>query len=249
MKTKIEAGYTNQSYKVDDKVFMQEKKYNGFNHKINYELLSKLDFVPKLIENDQDIISWEWIDSKEIILDDKLLIQVAKNLKTLHDSKLEFPKNNLAARVKNYQKIIREKGLKIPVIDKYFRRINNILAKSLKNRPLHNDLFTFNFLIDKNDKLYFVDWEYATMGDKHFDLAYFICSAHLTKEQEEVFLNEYDSYWEEYLIQQKILVYYLVILWVNAQPVKYFDDAFYIEKLEETAKEFEYKKTNKLFKE
>ncbi|VEU70075.1 phosphotransferase [Mycoplasmopsis glycophila] len=247
MKTKITIGHTNNSYK-DNNVFFQEKKQNEFNHKLDYSLLEEFDFVPKLIHNDDNSVSWEWIDSKPLEFTNDILIQIANNFKTLHDSNLDFPKRNIASRVKTYRKILKEKNINIDVLNEYFKRINLILKNSENNRPLHNDLYAANILVDKNNKVYFIDWEYASMGDKHFDLAYFICGSFLTKEQEEVFLNAYDTYWEEYLIQQKILVYYLVILWVNAQEVKPFDDMPSILKLKETVKEYEYKKANNLFR-
>jgi hypothetical protein len=53
MKIKIENGHTNISYK-DGNVFLQEKIYNNFNHKINYEILEDFDFVPKLISQNEE---------------------------------------------------------------------------------------------------------------------------------------------------------------------------------------------------
>ncbi|MFL1038981.1 hypothetical protein [Mycoplasmopsis synoviae] len=32
-------------------------------------------------------------------------------------------------------------------------------------------------------------------------------------------------------MQHKIVVYFLIILWVNAQPIKHFDDKPYIQKM------------------
>ena len=38
--------------------------------------------------------------------------------------------------------------------------------------PCHNDLLNANFLED-GERLWIVDWEYAGMGDRFFDLANF----------------------------------------------------------------------------
>ena len=38
--------------------------------------------------------------------------------------------------------------------------------------PCHNDLLTANFL-DDGERLRILDWEYAGMGDRFFDLANF----------------------------------------------------------------------------
>ncbi|WP_322935439.1 phosphotransferase [Mycoplasmopsis felis] len=244
---RIKIGFTNESYK-DNNTFIQYKKTNKFNHKLDYGILSELYFVPKLIENSETLSKWEFIESQELKFNEDELFQIADNFKKLHDSNLVFPKTNHSARVKEYRKILKEKNINIPVLNQYYKRINLILSKSQNNRPLHNDLYTANILKDKNNKIYFIDWEYASMGDKHFDLAYFITGSFLTEEQENIFLNRYETYWEEYLIQQKILVYYLIILWINAQEVKPFDDAPSIKKLIETVELYDYKRQNNLFK-
>ncbi|WP_406614190.1 phosphotransferase [Mycoplasma corogypsi] len=244
---RIKIGFTNLSYKKENS-FFQTKVINKFNHKIDYKILSKLEFVPKLLNDNQENIEWEWIETKDLVLDEQTLKTIADNFKKLHDSKLEFPKTNIAARVKEYRRILAERNIKIPVVDKYFKRINSILKNSENNRPCHNDLYIANVLQAKDGKVFFIDWEYATMGDKHFDLAYFICGAYLNEEQEKIFLDQYDSYWEEYLIQQKILVYYITILWCNSQDVKPFDDSPLYVALEKTVELYQYKKENKLFR-
>ncbi|MBY7705534.1 hypothetical protein JIY74_36220 [Vibrio harveyi] len=48
----IKNGHTNTSFRDGDK-FVQQKHFTGFNHKINYKILEKFDFVPKLISESQ----------------------------------------------------------------------------------------------------------------------------------------------------------------------------------------------------
>ncbi|UUD36884.1 thiamine kinase [Mycoplasmopsis californica] len=227
---KITQGLTNYSY-VENNTFVQEKHKNQFNHNIDYAILSVLNFVPKLILNTPEKTKWELIEGEEPKLTKDNIEKISDCLKTLHNSNLAFPKFNIKDRIREYLKILAQKGIKIPKIDAYYKRINKILTNMKKDTPCHNDLWTQNMVL-KNDKLYIVDWEYATMGDKHFDLAYFIESSHLTDEQETILLDRYDDYIYEYILQQKILVNYLVVLWVNAQPKKYFDDAPYIKNLD-----------------
>ncbi|WGI36701.1 phosphotransferase [Mesomycoplasma lagogenitalium] len=240
MKIKIEKGLTNNSYK-DGQFFYQEKKKNSFNHRINYDLLSNLDFVPKMIHNNDKDIYFDWIEGKEIEVNDINLAKVAHLMKTLHNSKLDFPPSNHASRIKEYRKILVEKNIKIPVIDKYFKKINLILRNMKKDIPLHNDLWLENIIIDKNEKIWFVDWEYASKGDKHFDLAYFIESCRLSDEQETVFLNAYDDYDYEYVLQHRILVLYLTILWLHTFPENNmpFGDQEFIEKIDSISNKLE----------
>lgn len=92
---------------------------------------------------------------------------------------------------------------------------------------------------DKNKNIFLVDWEYASMGDVHFDLAYFIESSELTKEEEKMFLKAYgDDYEEKYLLIHKILVNAFIVLWVNKHAVNPFSDTLYNNKIEKYMKEY-----------
>jgi thiamine kinase-like enzyme len=54
-------------------------------------------------------------------------------------------------------------------------------------RPCHNDLLNTNF-IDDGERLRIVDWEYAGMGDRLFDLANFSINHELEPEQDDELL-------------------------------------------------------------
>ncbi len=56
--------------------------------------------------------------------------------------------------------------------------------------PCHNDLLNANFL-DDGERLCIVDWEYAGMGDRFFDLANFSINHELDAEQSETLLAAY----------------------------------------------------------
>jgi thiamine kinase-like enzyme len=64
-------------------------------------------------------------------------------------------------------------------------------ASAQPKRLCHNDLLNANFLIDDNDKLYVLDWEYAGMGDPFFDLANFSANHEFGDEQDRVLLQAY----------------------------------------------------------
>jgi thiamine kinase-like enzyme len=56
--------------------------------------------------------------------------------------------------------------------------------------PCHNDLLTANF-IDDGTRLYVVDWEYAGMGDRFFDLANFAINHELDEDGRRELLEAY----------------------------------------------------------
>ncbi|MDJ1645590.1 phosphotransferase [Mycoplasma sp. M5725] len=239
---KITPGFTNISYISNDN-FAQEKKKNGFNHNIDYTILNIFKFVPKLMKNDENFIEWEFIEGENPIMNDENIIKIAEQLKEIHNSKLKFPKFNIKGRVKEYLKILSAKNINIPKLNEYYLKINKILANMKKDTPCHNDLWPVN-MIKRGDEILFVDWEYATMNDKHFDLAYFIETSKLSDEQETLFLNTYGDYNYEYVLQNKILVNYLVVLWVNSQPIKYFDDTMYIQNMDKYSNEILQRRIN-----
>lgn len=60
-------------------------------------------------------------------------------------------------------------------------------------------------------KLYFVDWEYASMGNKYFDLALFVCATDLSVENETELLLQYkDVNLYEYL-NEKLVAYFFYL--------------------------------------
>jgi thiamine kinase-like enzyme len=56
--------------------------------------------------------------------------------------------------------------------------------------PCHNDLLNANFISD-GDRLWIVDWEYAGMGDRFFDLANFSVNHELSDDENDELLQAY----------------------------------------------------------
>jgi thiamine kinase-like enzyme len=56
--------------------------------------------------------------------------------------------------------------------------------------PCHNDLLNANFLLD-GERLWLVDWEYAGMGDRFFDLANFSVNHELGEDEDAALLEAY----------------------------------------------------------
>ncbi len=232
-KQKLSGGHKNDAYKLqkgDQDFFLKEKKYDGFNHQIKYETLKEFDFVPKLIKDKKDQITWEWVEGKHPELNNNDLIEIAGILKKVHNSKVNLPKSNIKKRVVAYFGELKElqKGPK-EVYDYYERAYK--LAKKIKNTtPTHNDPWINNFIKD-NKKIYLVDWEYATMGDKHFDLAFFIDGSWLTSKQEAIFLKSYADYNPKILKEMKFFVNYLTLVWMHRLDKLPFSDKEILENL------------------
>jgi len=226
---KFENGQTNEVYKKGNEVVVKKVK-NKFNHKINYQSLKIFNFVPKLISETKDEIRWEYIDGKMLMKpSDEDLKVIAKQLREVHVSDLKFPGTNLRKRVHEYLRIIHDKYIKDPDVDGPYREMMKLLKNMGHINPLHCDIWGSNIIKSKDNKIYFIDWEYAIMGDKHFDLAYYIESQRLNKKQEKIFLDEYNShddyqaYIPEWMDRYKKFVNWLALLWALAQDEIPFD--------------------------
>jgi thiamine kinase-like enzyme len=57
--------------------------------------------------------------------------------------------------------------------------------------PCHNDLLPGNFLRGRADRLWLIDWEYAGMNDRFFDLGNFAVNNELDGDQQEALLDAY----------------------------------------------------------
>lgn len=236
-------GYTNKTYHDKSRnLFVKVKSYDPFNHKIDYKILNALDFSPKVVFDDAQKLETEWIDGLELnpnnLTNEQLKI-IGKELITLHNSKLKFPKQNqIARRFKIYLQKISSLNKKVPIIDRYYNKLNTFLKNIDTSAPCHNDLWLFN-MIFKNNIVYITDWEYASMGDVHFDLAYFIESSNLTKDQEEVFFEAYgDDYEPKYLLIHRIIVNALIVLWINSHEINPFSDEIYNKRVEKYMQEY-----------
>lgn len=107
--------------------------------------------------------------------DPDVLTRVAKMLLTFHSSSPlsgEFDGFRVASR---HLTAARTRGVPVPdryrVVDDLVREVASAFAASPEpRRPCHNDLLNANFLRD-GDQLWLLDWEYAGMNDRFFDLA------------------------------------------------------------------------------
>ncbi|WP_040543594.1 phosphotransferase [Mycoplasmopsis arginini] len=237
-------GFTNKTYRdSQSKQFIKIKNYDSFNHKTPNEILNCFSFVPKTIYEDEEKVVNEWINGDildpETLTNDQLR-EIGKKIITLHNSKLKFYKENqVARRFKVYRDKISKLGRKIPVLDKHYKKINLFLKNIDNSAPVHNDLWLFNF-INNEKEIFITDWEYATMGDVHFDLAYFIESSNLNKEQERIFLEAYgDDFEPKYLLAHKVIVNALIALWINKHEVIPFDDSLYLKRVDKLISEYD----------
>lgn len=110
--------------------------------------------------------------------DPERIREVAWALETLHDSGDVFPTSfDTLAIVEAYAAEAERRGAEIPASYEPAHRCAERISAALDGEdheavPCHNDLLAANFIHD-GERLRIVDWEYAGMGDRYFDLANF----------------------------------------------------------------------------
>jgi len=217
----IKDGHTNKSYYLKTKTgsyFYQIFQYDKYNHKINYKILSDFSFVPKTFFNSKKELITEYYKNQKLQLNENSLTHIAQILKTIHTSNKKFPKCNINKRIKYYFSIIKNKKEVPKELLEYKKLVLQLQKQLSKDAPCHNDPWINNFIYSRN-KYYLTDWEYATMNNKHFDLAFFITGSYLTPYQEKIFLDEYKDYDKKLLDISKIIVFYITLLWIFKQDV------------------------------
>jgi thiamine kinase-like enzyme len=123
--------------------------------------------------------------------------EVARVLRAFHDSGTELATEFDSFRVvESYASTARANGVDVPEDYKTAHAYATEIEKALQGHeehlpvPCHNDLLAANFI---NDGLgiVIVDWEYAGMGDRYFDLANFSINNELDAAGQDALLAAY----------------------------------------------------------
>jgi thiamine kinase-like enzyme len=121
------------------------------------------------------------------------LRETAGLLRRVHDGPA-FPATFDSFRVVEiYCRRAEEHGVRIPPAYREAKARADEIEAALGRRrqqPCHNDLLNANF-IDSPEGIRIVDWEYAGMGDRFFDLANFSVNHELTQDQADTLLDAY----------------------------------------------------------
>ena len=141
--------------------------------------VSKINLAPNIyyFSNKSGNMITSWIDGSMPSLDDfnssNFLNMLSNSLKSLHNLKCEKqfnPFNDIRKRIE----ICNDLNLPLPKSINILLEFLTYLEYKLNKSPLiglcHNDLNASNIILTSN-KLYFVDYEYSSMGDIFFDLA------------------------------------------------------------------------------
>jgi thiamine kinase-like enzyme len=123
----------------------------------------------------------------------KTVARVAETLRAVHDGPSIPGRFDSFRVVETYAATAREHGVRVPEHYDRAKEVADRIEAQRGERPLepcHNDLLNANF-IDDGTRIRIVDWEYAGMGDRFFDLANFSINHEFGDDENETLLRAY----------------------------------------------------------
>ena len=138
-----------------------------------------------------------FVESRDVtaaeLREPRRLEEIGAALRGFHESGVELPTDFYVSQIAD---VSRSRGGTLPEAFKDARESARKVVKAVRKNeghqpvPCHNDLLTANFLND-GERLVIVDWEYAGMGDRFFDLGNFAVNNELGDEDEDRLLAAY----------------------------------------------------------
>jgi thiamine kinase-like enzyme len=158
------------------------------------ERAAELGLAPRVVMGDEECLVTEWISgelSDPVRLD---IEQVARALRAFHDSGLRLSVRFwVPDLLDEYAEVVRARGGSLPPQYSSARElVRRIGDRLLVNDPVpcHNDLLPANMLITEGGVM-LVDWEYAGMGHRMFDLGNLAVNCQLNDAAEARLLSAY----------------------------------------------------------
>jgi thiamine kinase-like enzyme len=123
----------------------------------------------------------------------RVIAKVAWSVRAIHDGALIPALFDSHQVVRTYARTARERGVAPPDGYGWAIEVADRIADARGPQPhvpCHNDLLNANF-IDDGDRIRIVDWEYAGMGDRFFDLGNFSVKHDYGVDEERLLLDAY----------------------------------------------------------
>jgi thiamine kinase-like enzyme len=182
----LEGGITNRNYRMrfgegDYVVRLPGKNTSllGISRDAEREANSAaaaLGLAPRVAAALEDCLVTEFIDCRQPTAVELRAApeQVAAALRTFHDRGPELPTRFwVPDLLDDYERIVRDRGGGLPDDYRAARKLAGRIAAALPLEhpaPCHDDLLTANIIRTPDGRTLLVDWEYAGMGERMFDL-------------------------------------------------------------------------------
>jgi thiamine kinase-like enzyme len=167
------------------------------------EQAAELGLAPKVAAKLEDppCLVTCFVEGREMTPEDlhrpEAVDQVAASLREFHDSGLTLPTRFQVVDIAvDYAEVVRERGGQPPQPFEQSlasaREVVEAVSDDTEHSPVpcHNDLLPANFLSGA-ERIVIVDWEYAGMGDRFFDLGNLAVNNEFGEEDEDRLLEAY----------------------------------------------------------
>ncbi|HLQ74128.1 MAG TPA: choline kinase family protein [Bacillota bacterium] len=127
----------------------------------------------------------------------KIMKRLIQTFQTLHQANNEMTHIfNPFTQIKYYESLIKDTGIEIhedvkQLRNDYLHLREQYEASSIEIVPCHIDPVAENILLDGQEAIHLIDWEYSGSFDPMWDLATLFQSLQLTEEEEKFFLTHY----------------------------------------------------------
>lgn len=123
--------------------------------------------------------------------------QIAQIFKTLHHSKVRFANEfNIFHEIVKYENLLSKANGKMydgyeSVRERVMGLESYLNDLGVEICPTHNDLVPENFLVDENNKVWLIDWEYSGMNDPMADFAALFLESNFSEDNVDYVLSHY----------------------------------------------------------
>ncbi len=202
----LEGGITNRNYRVsfegrDCVVRLPGKDTSLLGISREAERLAndsaaRLGIAPAVAAGEDDCLVTDFVRCTALAAADvrKRLEQVARALRTFHDGGALLPITFwVPDLLGSYAELVEQRGGRLPAAYASARELAGRIGAALplsEPVPCHNDLLPAN-LLGVGDGVMLVDWEYAGMGHRMFDLGNLAVNNEFGEEDEERLLTVY----------------------------------------------------------
>ena len=195
------------------KKFNTNFKTNSYLNKETLTELSNKKLHPKVLYKNKTkgILIYEYHEISSCKKDNMFFKKLGKRLKDIHELKNKKNIHTFNEQINAYKKILNTN--KLP---KVYTKLNALIKMSKTNNQQnvfsHNDLNPTNILFNKN--ICFIDYEYASLNNKFFDISKIMLSFDMKPNEQNVFLESYGI--KNHIdIREKILLWKQINLYID----------------------------------
>ena len=195
------------------KKFNTNFKTNSYLNKETLTELSNKKLHPKVLYKNKTkgILIYEYHETLSCKKDNMFFKKLGKRLKEIHELKNKKNIHTFNEQINTYKKILNTN--KLP---KVYTKLNALIKMSKTNNQQnvfsHNDLNPTNILFNKN--ICFIDYEYASLNNKFFDISKIMLSFDMKPNEQNVFLESYGI--KNHIdVREKILLWKQINLYID----------------------------------